>query len=336
MSRIIIGIDEAGYGPNLGPLVVAATMWRCSDSGAENLADGVDLYEELSAAVTRESPGHKQQADLRVLIADSKQVYSKCDGIGRLERGVLASLVALGHRCDDVAALWETLAADSRSQRDALPWHDEHSETLPIAADVDDVYAAGGALSACLCERRIELLDVAACAVFPGRFNWLTDRAGSKGRVNSDAAIGLARSLIDAAGALPDCDGERHYQVVCDKHGGRNRYAALLQSHFPESWIEIGNESRQRSTYRWPHGRGAVEARFEVGAERHLPVALASMTAKYLRELAMRAFNGYWCQRVADLRPTAGYPVDARRFKKDIAAVQASLGIPDELLWRSR
>ena len=31
---IVIGTDEAGYGPNLGPLVVAATAWRIFASTA--------------------------------------------------------------------------------------------------------------------------------------------------------------------------------------------------------------------------------------------------------------------------------------------------------------
>ena len=35
---LLIGTDEAGYGPNLGPLVVAATIWRTSEG-----ADGVRL-----------------------------------------------------------------------------------------------------------------------------------------------------------------------------------------------------------------------------------------------------------------------------------------------------
>ena len=60
------------------------------------------------------------------------------------------------------------------------------------------------------------------------------------------------------------------------------------------------------------------------------------MTSKYLRELAMRAFNAWWCGRVDDLRPTAGYPVDARRFKRAIEARQAELGVDDRVLWRCR
>ena len=29
-QRLFIGTDEAGYGPNLGPLVVAATAWTAA------------------------------------------------------------------------------------------------------------------------------------------------------------------------------------------------------------------------------------------------------------------------------------------------------------------
>jgi hypothetical protein len=39
---------------------------------------------------------------------------------------------------------------------------------------------------------------------------------------------------------------------------------------------------------------------------------------------------------VPDLRPTAGYSVDSRRFKMDIAAKQRELGIDDHVLWRTR
>jgi hypothetical protein len=73
-----------------------------------------------------------------------------------------------------------------------------------------------------------------------------------------------------------------------------------------------------------------------MNGEVFLATALASMTAKYLRELAMRALNEFWCARVPGLRPTAGYPTDAPRFKQEIAAVQRELGVDDHLLWRNR
>jgi hypothetical protein len=60
------------------------------------------------------------------------------------------------------------------------------------------------------------------------------------------------------------------------------------------------------------------------------------MTSKYLRELSMAAFNAFWQRHVRDLKPTAGYPVDARRFRQQIATVQAELGIEDQQLWRAR
>jgi hypothetical protein len=50
----------------------------------------------------------------------------------------------------------------------------------------------------------------------------------------------------------------------------------------------------------------------------------------------MNLFNRFWTDRQPGLKPTAGYPNDAVRFKADIAALQKQLGITDEILWRSR
>ena len=91
-----------------------------------------------------------------------------------------------------------------------------------------------------------------------------------------------------------------------------------------------------RSVYRFGPPERRVEIAFQAKGESHLPTALASMASKYLRELAMHAFNDFWRGHVADLRPTAGYPLDARRFKADIAAAQQALGIEDRILWRTK
>jgi ribonuclease HII len=76
---------------------------------------------------------------------------------------------------------------------------------------------------------------------------------------------------------------------------------------------------------------------FSVDADRrHFPVALASMLAKYLREVLMGRFNAYWRAWLPDLRPTAGYYADAQRFLADVAPVVGRTGIPRTRFVRSR
>ena len=122
--------------------------------------------------------------------------------------------------------------------------------------------------------------------------------------------------------------------MICDKHGGRNRYRALLEEHFPDDFIEVRAEGPRQSVYRFGPADRRVEVSFRVGAEACLPAALASMASKYLRELAMLAINDFWRRRVPQLRPTAGYPADAKRFRADIAESVRALDIPERVLWR--
>ena len=75
---------------------------------------------------------------------------------------------------------------------------------------------------------------------------------------------------------------------------------------------------------------------FQQGAERHFPAAVSSMVCKYVRELSMELFNRFWQQHIPDLRPTKGYPTDAKRFRSDIAETQQRLGITNNTLWRER
>ncbi len=65
-------------------------------------------------------------------------------------------------------------------------------------------------------------------------------------------------------------------------------------------------------------------------------MALSSMYSKYIRELHLGLFNGFWREHLPGLRPTAGYPEDARRFLGDINDLRKSLDIKDEILIRDR
>jgi len=360
----LIGVDEAGYGPNLGPLTIAATAWRVAPRAApraETPALGeTDLYQLLDGAVSREPDG------ARIAIADSKRLYKPGGGLRLLERGVFAALMcraatpervtkvaraalaeqerAHGERAArgagtapaNVALSWssllETLGADPADRRCELPWCDKFELPLPVDAFGDELTEVAQLLATACGQTGVAPPTVRARLVFPAEFNDLIDKHGTKGAALSHVTIGLLRKLIDQ---LEPTDGEPVWCVL-DKHGGRNRYGALLQHHFPESWIDTHDESRAASRYAWDHTGTPVTATFQTRGEAFLPAALASMHAKYLRELAMRAFNQYWAKQISGLKPTAGYPLDAKRFKSQIAAKQAELGIADRILWRNR
>ena len=122
-------------------------------------------------------------------------------------------------------------------------------------------------------------------------------------------------------------DGQQRQQPAVAVEG-----AAVVARQFDCPLVQPIEETPARSTYDLPASRCRIE--FCVGGEDRGPVALASMTAKYVRELAMEAFNRFWIEQSPGLAPTAGYPVDAARWRRDAAAAIRAAGIAEDALWR--
>lgn len=328
---LLIGMDEAGYGPNLGPLVVGATVWevpgdpRC-----------IDLWQEFAGIVAPSAP----TCGSHIQIADSKLVFTPARGLANLEAGVLAALSIWRRQAllpDDSEAhngsnglpvsirdLVRQIAVRPPEELDAEPWF--AAADHPLAA-LESKQLADCWHDRC-CDRNIRLRAICADVVLTQRFNEHARRHNSKGQALTEISLHLLRHVWQ----LCDADAHDAVLVIADKHGGRNRYHDFLPIAFGERFIRCHNESMEQSRY----GIGSAEVRFETKSERHLPVALASMVCKYVRELAMILFNRFWTERQPGLKSTAGYPVDARRFKCQIADLQHHLGISDEILWRER
>jgi hypothetical protein len=320
------GTDEAGYGPTLGPLVVSASVWRVPEG-----TGGDDLYGLVGPCVAA-SPGRKGQSQdgaAPVAIGDSKVLYQPQAGLRHLERGLLAALALVDRRPATWREVWDALSTEVGGRLPSVPWYADYDVPIPLDADRSEIEAASRVLSEGFAAADVQLLGLASRPVFPEEFNRLVEHYDSKGAALSHTTLRLAAALVEPLGEGP-------ISIVCDKHGGRNRYQHLVAEHFPEGLIEVRGEGRKRSVYRFGPDERRVEIRFQMKADSHLPAALASMASKYLRELAMRALNDFWRRSVDGLRPTAGYPQDAKRFKAAIADVQAKLSIDDEILWRRR
>lgn len=316
----VLGTDEAGYGPNLGPLCIAASAWEVPEEFAAE-----SLYRRLSACVTNKA----EAAANKLAIADSKQLFKAGGPLGILERGVLAALAAIDRLPKCWRDAWRALDGESLGQIDGQPWHDGFNELLPLDTSAE-LLSSGTVVATSGCGKRgVRVADLQASVLFPAAFNSAVNRLGNKAEVLSLTTLQLAKRVLESLPAGKAI-------VFCDKHGGRNFYAALLQHVFPEELVRPGLESSKLSVYQVRLGPRIVEFRFQPKGERHLPTALASMTAKYLRELAMRPFNGFWQRQVPDLRPTAGYFGDAQRFFTEIRAAKERLAIADHMLWRER
>jgi hypothetical protein len=163
------------------------------------------------------------------------------------------------------------------------------------------------------------------------RLNRLMDGQRNK----AGALFALASDLL--AEALRRCpDGPIH--ITMDRHGGRRYYAELLSGAFPLMPVRAIEESAEVSRYLIDRGAAppvALTVR-EKCESWSLPTALASMVAKYVRELGMEQLNAYFQARVPGLRATAGYGLDAWRFLDDVAAARAAAGVPDSQILRSR
>ncbi|MBU6310087.1 MAG: hypothetical protein KJS77_10120 [Planctomycetes bacterium] len=303
---LVVGTDEAGYGPNLGPLVIAATAWEAATD-----ADGVE------GAFARAADG------IDGLWGDSKRIFRGGAGFAALERGAVAGVAACGGGVPD---RWSgLLAAVAACDGEPAEWA-ESAERLRLPREIshDDAAAAAEKANGTLVASGLRLVAVRCRLVQPREFNALLDTGLNKSDILSRATLDLAAPFVNAAA------GES--VVWCDRHGGRRRYAPLVSRAFASPLVQVISETPDWSAYRLPSACCRIE--FSVRGESRLPVAMASMTAKYVRELAMAAFNAWWGGRCAGLEPTAGYPVDAVRWRRDAEASVQAAGLGWDDLWR--
>jgi len=338
---LVVGTDEAGYGPNLGPLVVAATAWRVGvpPEEAERVLDRAATDAAAAAGAVDGARGP--------LWADSKAVHRGSAG-GGLARGVAIGLALAARQGGagttavgppaDVAALAARIGGIVPRAGCLGMW--APLAATPAFAEIGpDHAAAADAVARAVAARGAALVRIGCRGIYPDEFNAALDAGLNKSDILSQATLDLAADLVAtvrrdaAAGAAAE-----PVLVWCDRHGGRKRYGGLVARHFAAPLVRSLEETPQRSVYAVPAGgaAGGADCRVEfcVQGEARPPVALASMVAKHVRELAMEAFNAFWAARLPGLRPTAGYPTDAARWRRDTAAEIDRAGVPIDAVWR--
>jgi ribonuclease HII len=315
------GVDEAGYGPRLGPLVVAGAAFSVPHTPRPGV-----VWDLLADAVCRSRAG----SDGRLVVNDSKQVYTPAMGLRQLEEGVLAALlVAAPEGVRTVGQVVSQLACrPAYSEPPGEPFAEAHEMRVPLATNASALASKSDLLRRAAERAGVQFHGVRASAAFPPEYNRVVELTRNKSLLLFQKCGLVLQNLWAMAG--PGVS-----RIVVDRHGGRIHYRRLLGDVFPGCRCDVLAEERAASSYRIRNRDRTLLLTFLQDADQQaLPVSLASMFAKYVREAYMLAFNRYWQARVPRLKSTAGYGRDARRFLRDIGPALAASGMTPSLIVR--
>lgn len=336
--RLVLGVDEAGYGPNLGPLVVAVSAWAV-DSRLEVL-DGLEPFapEFQAASWTPRSAF--------VPFGDSKKIYQSGKGLGGLNSAVrFFESIFEGNPSQNRP--WfelDPLAQEDLARVELHPWYrcKNPAKGLGRAFQFDENSEASCRFAReKLLKLGVRLIGFRLRVLDEAYFNECVDRLGNKSDVLGHISLELAWKVL---GECMDFHSFKGIEIYCDRQGGRKKYAGLISQTYERSHREsqvpfcsVVGESPKTSVYSMRHAGIATSIRFQVHGDSLFPPAAASMVAKWARESLMERFNGYWREVVGPgLKPTAGYAVDAARFARDIEPWITKLAIEKNQWWRRK
>jgi len=288
------GIDEAGLGPTLGPLVFGATLFTGPAAALH------DLRATLGTVVARDF----DPSGRRIGVDDSKRLFTARQSLVPLE---LPALALLRPEQAELPATLEALLHDVTA---AAGWPEWYRAEEPLATAIDAGVIAGWRrrLAAAFAAAGVACAVARAEPLFEAELNAGFARGRNKAELVLDRVGPLLLRLVAAA-------GDRAVEIAVDRLGGRRYYGDFLRHLFPLRPLRTLEETPDCSRYRIDDGARRIEIAFEVGGDqRHLAVAWASLCAKYLRERFMARFNRWFGARKPGLAPTAGYPEDARRW----------------------
>ena len=316
---ILAGIDEAGLGPAMGPLCVAAAIFAAPD-GTTPAAP----WELLDGLVTAQKRGKAAP----LLIADSKIAYA-ARGMAGLEEAALSFLLACRNveNPDFSGSSREKILAGCGSDQTLrhlaeCPWYAGAEWQIPAFGGGEKILSCARALR----DSPVQPLHLRARVITAGMLNALFARGLNKSEallLQTGEHLRFLRANFPADEIL----------VIVDKQGGRNFYAPFLSDIFDGAWVQTIGEGAELSEYQIDN----LRVRFLPKADRDaFPVALASIFAKYLRERFMEDLNAFFRAKVPDLAPTAGYHGDAPRFMEAVRPLLPGLNVSEDLLWRQR
>ncbi len=274
----VAGIDENAFGPIIGPMTVSGVVLQVPDDPT--------LYLDM------------RNMSLPRGLADSKKVFTRSKTSYSLGEITALSIVQLAYDRDasTIGELVDLIVDGGLSRIMVSPLLSslDYDVNLPIWAKFVDE----DPLRKWLTGMNIKLVDVKVEVISSTEFNEMLKALSSKLQLDFIKFFEVMERLSDFDIAM------------CGKIGGTKYYLPLFNLVGLD--VEKVRESRSASVYRLHDGR---EIHFILdGDSKFLPIAMASIVGKYLRELFMHLINAKFGYE-SDIPWASGYRHDSKTYE---------------------
>jgi len=345
----VLGIDEAGYGPDIGPLVVTSSLFRLSEKYHQQ-----KFWKALSEIISKKTKEFPE----KVIVSDSKDIFKnhpKNYLIGEitvlcfysllhslplnfqefLQNIFLDNLDLFQKRCKTFSKYTYRMCWGNNNFFSEDPLNSRNLDPGPF---LDNLFPK---LKRVMKGSEIDLIDIKSIVLCPHLYNESITKKGKLflNYLQFERLIenALKRILIENSSVKDKEETvklEKKYKkeirnfkkneqknnlnsifVIADKLGSKKYYTNYLKSVLLRDFnIKVLEQSRDISTYKLSNNLEIRISFIKEGDKTHFPIALSSVFSKYIRERFIKNINEFFATKIQNLEPTKGYAYKIEKF----------------------
>jgi len=310
----VVGIDENGFGPQIGMLTVTGSLFEVKSYKREDFWSGIKG---------------------RAIVNDSKMVL-KFNRMAEGERTVITYFDLFNGRLPkkfkellDSVSLFnlQELRQYCVSPAVEMCWKPEIFLPHWINIKEDDICKDASKIKEKMGRQGVRLIEIKTAILCPYKFNTLIEKGIKKSHLDFILFEKLMEYFYKRYG------NKQKYLFLCGKIGGTRRY--LPWFNYLQNFKVLGKKEEIDSIYSLKNiGKVCF---VKEGDKKHFPIALSSIFGKYIREIFMERMNYFFTSQIQNLKPASGYHDRiTEEYKKKTANLRDALNIPNKCFLRIR
>lgn len=256
MHKRVLGIDENGLGPLMGPLVVTGTLLEYGREDPGWFDDIADSKSFFSARIPSKYSKMEETAAAIFNLANKRAPRSPAE---------ILDVFCGGLNCFSGANIC--------------------NGNIPakfIWADPDKIRKRCDEFAEWAFMNDVKIEKVRSFCLCPNRINNFVSKGGTK----------ILLDFLTFCNVIKESPEKNNLHVQAGKIGGLKFYGPYLRYNFPDYSLAALEEKNERSSYFLKNGAAGFRMEFIMDVEKKsFPAALSSIAGKYVREIVMESIR---------------------------------------------